>query len=226
MKSKKIILFIVEGISDQTSLALVLSKLFNNDTVRFHVVGGDVTSNHYTNANNAIKKVNDELKKFLDRNKFLVSDINQIIHIVDMDGAYVPENNIVEDSSVSNIIYKEKQIICNNVSKVIVRNERKSTVIDKLSTTSKIRKIPYSVYYFSCNLEHVLHNIRNAKKEEKDKFADEFTSTYYNHEKEFVDFIADKALAVDGTYLETWKYIKQETNSLDRHSNFHLVFKI
>ena len=43
MKTKKIILFIVEGISDQTSLALVLSKLIKTENVMFHIVRGDIT---------------------------------------------------------------------------------------------------------------------------------------------------------------------------------------
>ena len=35
-KTKKIILFIVEGITDETSLSLILSKLVSDSSVQFH----------------------------------------------------------------------------------------------------------------------------------------------------------------------------------------------
>ena len=37
-KTKKIILFIVEGINDETSLSLILSKLVSDTSVQFHVI--------------------------------------------------------------------------------------------------------------------------------------------------------------------------------------------
>ena len=42
---------------------------------------------------------------------------------------------------------------------------------------------------------------------------------------EFINFISDKSIAVDGTYRETWKYIEEDKNSLQRHSNMHLIFE-
>jgi hypothetical protein len=59
MKTKKIILFIVEGISDQTSLALILSKLVKSENVKFQIVNGDITSDRSTNVANAMIKVNE-----------------------------------------------------------------------------------------------------------------------------------------------------------------------
>ena len=38
---KKILLFIVEGKTDEIALGLILSKLFNDDNVKFKVVRGD-----------------------------------------------------------------------------------------------------------------------------------------------------------------------------------------
>ena len=56
-KQKKILLFIVEGPTDEISLGLILSKLFDNEDVKFKVVRGDITSDRGSNSQNIIKKV-------------------------------------------------------------------------------------------------------------------------------------------------------------------------
>ena len=105
MKSKKVILFIVEGITDKNSLSLILSKLLSNNHIKFHIVGGDVTTNKNTTIQNCITKVNDEINKFLSISKFKKTDILEVIHLVDTDGAYV-EDEFVKLDNTNNIIYK------------------------------------------------------------------------------------------------------------------------
>lgn len=224
MQTKKVILFLVEGISDQTTLGLILSKLIRDSTVGFHIVGGDITSNRYTTLSNALEKVNEEVKKFLDRNKFRITDISQIIHIVDIDGAYVSNEDIVEDSTVSRFVYKDNVIVGKNADIIRRRNEKKASILDKLSNTHKVRKIPYRLFYFSLNLEHVIHNIRDAKDSEKDSMAEQFADRFYGQEREFIEFIQNHDFAVDGDYKETWEFIKERNHSLNRYSNFHLYF--
>ena len=41
---KKIVLFIVEGITDEMSLSLILSKLIDDSSVQFHVINQDITA--------------------------------------------------------------------------------------------------------------------------------------------------------------------------------------
>ena len=55
MKSKKVILFIVEGVTDKNSLGLILSKIINTGSVLFHIVGQDITSDRFTTSNTAKK---------------------------------------------------------------------------------------------------------------------------------------------------------------------------
>ena len=64
---------------------------------------------------------------------------------------------------------------------------------------------------------------RNGEKNVK--YISEFAEKYEGKVYEFIDFISDKSVAVDGTYRETWKYIEKDKNSLQRHSNMHLIFK-
>lgn len=221
MKTSKVILFIVEGISDRDSLGLILSRLIRTKKIRFYVVGGDITSNKYTNIQNCINKVNECINKFLKDNKFIKSDILTVIHLVDTDGAYVSEKFIKEDKS-EKLEYTPKYILTNNKLSIIDRNIRKSKVLNKLCSIKSIENINYSMYYFSCNLEHVLHNEQNLQDELKSKYADKFTDKYYGNEKEFIKFLSESEFTVLGDYRCTWDFIKQENNSLNRYSNFYL----
>ena len=85
--SKKVILFIVEGITDETSLARILKEIFEDKKIYFQVVNTDITSELTNNNMNIITKINNEIKKSISRNYFKKSDIIQIIHVVDLDGA-------------------------------------------------------------------------------------------------------------------------------------------
>ena len=41
----------------------------------------------------------------------------------------------------------------------------------------------------------------------------------------FVDFIESDEVAVAGTYTQTWTFIREKTNSLNRHSNLRILFE-
>ena len=110
----------------------------------------------------------------------------------------------------------------------IDRNRRKAQVLIKLSRENKIHGIPYRIYYNSCNLEHVLFYIlEDLSGEEKMDLADEFAEKYEGNVEEFLKFISDENIAVSGTFQQTWKYIYKSntTNSLNRNTNMHLIFK-
>lgn len=48
---------------------------------------------------------------------------------------------------------------------------------------------------------------------------------YEGKVQDFIEFISNEDIAVPGTYKETWKYIEKDQNSLQRHSNMHLIFQ-
>ena len=41
---RKVVLVIVEGVSDETALGVALSKIFDKDTVYIHIMHGDITT--------------------------------------------------------------------------------------------------------------------------------------------------------------------------------------
>lgn len=98
MARKKVVLFIVEGITDKDSLELLLTELVEKDNqVIFQVVGGDITSDRDVSKTNIKNKITDIIKDGGKR-KFKPSDYRDVIHLVDMDGVFISEENIYKDS--------------------------------------------------------------------------------------------------------------------------------
>lgn len=225
-KAKKIILFIVEGVTDEASLAGIFSKLINDDETRFYFTEGDITSNNTVNSSNLKRKLTEHLKFFLERYHLQKSNIKSVIHLLDTDGAFIDKKYIEEDNTCNEFYYTLQSIKSKNILEVMERNNRKSNLMEILSKTNKVLgNVEYRAFYLSSNLEHVLHNRINVPKNEKMKLAEEFDDKYYGNEKEFISFISDSSLAVTGNYIETWEYIKRDLNSLSRFSNLHLFFK-
>ena len=74
-------------------------------------------------------------------------------------------------------------------------------------------------------MEHVLHNIsKNLSNEQKKDLSESFDLKYEDKLEEFISFINDSEFAVGGDYKQTWDFIKQGINSLNRYSNIHLLF--
>lgn len=83
-----------------------------------------------------------------------------------------------------------------------------------------VRSIPYSVYYMSCNLDHVLHNKRNSDSFTKENDAYDFAIRYKNNINDFIKFMCESEFSIVDNYNESWKFIEKENNSLNRYSNF------
>lgn len=224
-KSKKVLLFIAEGPTDEDTLSPVLKKIFHNEEVRFHIVHGDMTSNWAVSVNNAVKTVYQHVETERKRYGYQRNDILKVIHLVDIDGAFIPPDKIMYQK-VRDIQYFDDRVEASNPKRVQERNERKSQILNKLSETGKVGTLPYRVYYFSRNLEHVFHDRNgNLSDEEKVNFADSFADHYLTDPKGFISFLSNSDFTVPGDYNDTWTFIGKGLNSLHRHSNFHLLFQ-
>ena len=93
-----------------------------------------------------------------------------------------------------------------------------------IHSTSKVFALPIETYYFSCNLDHVLHNERNLEQYLKEDYAFDFADKYENKEEEFIDFVNDSLLYLAYNYADTWVKIKEDRNSLLRFTNFKMFF--
>ncbi len=225
MKEKKVVLFIVEGPSDEAALGPVMKEYFSSDEVQFVVVHGDITLKDNVSLDDIKKKINEQIEYIQRRYRYNFDDFIRIIHIVDMDGVYIPSEDI-KNADIEEVQYYEDFILAKHVQVIADRNKRKGDILFKLRKTGKIHEIPYRIYFNSCNLEHVLYGeLKNYSNEEKQRLSDEFADKYDGRAEEFVTFISEPAIAVLGTYQKTWDYIEKDKNSLHRHSNMHFIFK-
>ena len=177
MPRKKILFVIVEGPSDDAALSVLLSRFFDSNVVHVHVMHCDITTELGVTPNNIVRTIGDCVKKFAGR-LYKSGDFCQIIHIVDMDGAFIPNNAVVEDASAAKPIYSITEIRTRQKSGIENRNLRKRENLNRLLSTPEIWKIPYRVYYMSCNLDHALYGKLNSTDEEKENDAFFFAKTY------------------------------------------------
>jgi len=215
---------IVEGIYDQVSLEAVIPRLVVEGDVKFLFTKGDITTKNGVNTRNIKEIIHKEIRKFLNENHLVISDIVRIIHIVDTDGAFIPCDCIKHNQN-ENLLYLNDSIETSNVQNIIERNRIKTSLINKLISTPKLFGKEYEVYYVSRNLEHVLHDITDElENDAKNELANGFVDKYLDHPEDFIAFISDPIFAVEGSIKETWDFIKANTNSLKRFSNLHILF--
>lgn len=220
---KKIVFVIVEGPSDETAVGSILSHVFDRSRVFVHTVGGDITTQTPEDGDIAAK-VSAIVKGEASIYHWHSSDIEKIIHLVDMDGAYVPEEAVVADPNRRHIRYYENQIRTPDRDSILERNARKRKNLNKLIREKEMWKgVPYQVYYMSCNLDHVLYGELNMPDSNKVDAAYDFASRYRRDPEAFVEYMTDSPFSVDGSFRETWDYIRSGTRSLQRHSNLHLA---
>lgn len=219
---KKVIFIIVEGPSDETALGAIFRRIYDPNTAYVHTIHGDITTQNNINPNNIVAKIGNEIRKYAKEHYLSSKDFSQIIHIVDTDGVYIPDSCIIKDLNAQQAIYSENCITTNNIDNIIVRNSQKRQNLNKLVATNDIWNIPYKVYYMSCNLDHALYGALNLTDEEKESQAYDFALRYRDNIPKFRNFITNSNFSVMRPYRESWDFIKEDSESLKRHTNLGL----
>ena len=225
MARKKILFVIVEGPSDQQALSALISRIFSDASVYVHIVHGDITSQLGVTPANVLKRLGDVINHYLRSNHFHKSDLLRIVHITDTDGAFIPDEAVVCDSRAAHALYSEDCIRTRDEDSIRKRNARKSANLRKLYGISELAGAPYSIFYMSCNLDHVLYDKQNSSDREKEDDSYRFAIRYRNDLPSFISFMEDSPFAVTVSYPDSWDYIEQDLNSLQRHSNLCLLFE-
>lgn len=224
MARKKIVFVIVEGPSDEEALGVLLTRIFEKESVYVHINHGDITSKSRVNPSNIANQIENCIREYEKKNHFKRSDFKEIIHIIDTDGAFVKDGVIIEDQQAKKTIYSPSEIRTMNPHNIIDRNKRKRENILRLIMKDEICNIPYSIYYMSCNLDHALYNKLNSSDDEKEEDAYKFAKKYSKNIPAFIKFIQESDFVVKSDYRESWDYIQKDLHSLERHTNFGLCF--
>ena len=219
MARKKIVLVIVEGPSDEVALGMALSQVYDKDFIYVHIMHGDITARRGVSSKNIVAKLGNEVTAYAKSQHYKASDFKQIIHIVDTDGAYIPDDNIMEKENYLDIRYENDGIYTNNKASVMTRNQQKRDNLYRLRSCGIIWTIPYSLYYMSCNLDHVLYDKKNSTDKDKENDAYVFAKKYKGKVESFKEFICKSPVSVTGDYKGSWDYIEKDLNSVNRYTN-------
>lgn len=122
--AKKVILFIVEGINDKTCLGGVLEQILDSNEVRFQITLGDITTRNEIDAYSIKKEIGVVVKQFKDKYHLKAEHFMEVVHLVDMDGAFLTKECIYEEDT-DKVIYRDTGIYTNKVQNIRRRNEKK-----------------------------------------------------------------------------------------------------
>lgn len=235
-KSKKVCLFVVEGTADKTSLALPLQNLFRHffdpAHVEFDIMNGDITADYRTKPDTIIGKLGNHIREHLDTNKLRFNDLIQIILVVDTDGAFIPDECVIvgEREYKKYPFYLNDSIVTANSEaqeKIRIRNHRKVSNLRRIIDLPKVRAIPFCVYYFSCNMDHVFHDDANMDDDNKVSMAGNIEERYRKNYEGFIDYLRNSfPEGAEYSYHSSWRFIAEGTNSLKRNSNFVLFLNL
>ncbi|MGN0767704.1 MAG: hypothetical protein ACI4NF_08355 [Christensenellales bacterium] len=224
MPRKKIVFVIVEGPSDEEALGVLLNRIYDSKAVYVQVMHCDITTELDVNTSNVVAKIGDVVKKYAGRT-FKSGDFSRIIHITDTDGAFIPDDAVVEDAAAVKPLYSATEIRTQRKSGIENRNLRKRECLNRLSSASRIWGVPYQIYYMSCNLDHALYGKLNSTDDEKESDSFAFAKKYRDDIPSFMKYISESDFSVVGSYPQSWQYISEGLHSLERHTNFGLCFQ-
>jgi len=218
---KKVVLFIVEGANDQIALSVPLENLLTNENVKFEVIEGDVTADYI--GKTVVAKIGDCVNNHCKVNGYEKSDILEVVLLVDMDGAFIDPDLIIQDDTFLKPYYCPDKIYHPKPDNLIKTHAKKKHNLNHLiKLPHVIKTIPFSIYFFSCNMDHVICGDANLTQIMKSKAADSFLKKYHSDSAGFLEFFHSEDISVGKTYEESWIHIKQDENSLKRCSNLHI----
>lgn len=230
--SRKVVIIIVEGATEEALLYNRLRSLYADHQIRFNIVGGDILYDRegLTSIKPAIGNL---IKKEIKKSKYLPSDILAVLQICDLDGCFVKSDSIrIDNNQQQNVNYCENVIKVTNEKikyEIEKRNRVKSSNIEQLISVKQLvnSKYNYRIYYFSRHLEHVIFNEPNPSSGEKVKNV----RAHLQKSDEPIEVVMQEQLPPlnigfddDQRYKESWQYIKKDNHSLHRFTNVSLLF--
>lgn len=200
--------------------------------------GGDITTSPYVEPKNIEAKINSRFIKPVTKSEGIYpKKIVRIVQIVDLDGAFIPDKNVIalsdENADLDSPFYDGEKgtIETKDISGIIERNERKRKNLEYLISLSdkgiKIgtRTIAYEIYFFSSNLDHFINHDANMKGSKR-YMADQFVRKHGLDPDDFCKYFFDDQASIGRLgYKESWEEIKKGSNSVKRFTNIDSLIR-
>lgn len=204
---------------------------------------GDITSRNGINQDNVLPMllkmfIHPELKKHPAYE--YPASVQEVIHIVDIDGAYLDESRIVnaESGETRELPYYDDQnhiVIVKDRDTFIQRNMQKRENLEKLVNTKRLRitmskgeneakEKPYRVFFFSSNLDHVLFGKANNESYNKVGDARKFGNDFYGEPLKLASYFIHHPCATPaGNYFDSWSSLSENDCSLQPCTNINIL---
>ena len=227
---RKVLFVLVEGISEKISLKKSFELAFPTKRVLVEDFKGDITTNWSTNVDNIEERIYEEMWRRLKQNCLDFDDVAEVIQIVDTDGAYIEDRRVIQDELRPHPYYDAArgEIRTRNKIGIEKRNRQKRGVVDCLVECEDLFGIPYSIFYMSCNLEHVLHDNPNTSNDCKTRKSKQFALRYKDDLIGFVKFISESPFSVTGDFYDSWDQMRFDDyglNSIRQATNLGIAFE-
>lgn len=150
---------------------------------------------------------------------YLRTDFDEVCFLVDSDGVYTPDTQVIENLSISLTKYNDTTIECRERKTMILRNRRRRNNIADLLADRK-----YWIFYNSRNLEHAFDSSLsgNLRDTAKKRFALTTSSLYEGNSEDFIRKLASMNVSATNNIFESWKYLSTDNNSLSSCSNIFI----
>lgn len=256
-KNKAFVCFCVDGPSEKDALESQFSELFDevggiDINLEFRYAEfqgenhGDITTLSGVHPDNIERSIYKYYFKNKDKNSGLGwEDLTSIVHIIDLDGAYVddeisefsPEELMLADRLITkgkpkNTLYYDDHIAvrpvvnASAVSRMADRNKRKRQNIEHLLSIDSItigkKTVKYSLYYFSSNLDHFLYGDANLNGAKKMQYASDFSDEIDDADS-LISFFKENEFCTTYNFENSWNKLRKGTASLMRGTNVNLL---
>lgn len=240
--ARKTLLVLVEGPSDEDVIAGALRAMYSNrnvdgfpyhfDITTVRIYQGNAKQNGYIwNENTSMRQM---IRETIERYLMVTPertwhDISHIIHVTDLDGAFVDDSMIIKDESASKIKYDLHAMYSDNPDKTAERNREKKRSLNELIGVNRLTldkwSVPYRLFYMGRNLEHAfIGNVDNLSDKEKERISAQLETLFRTHPDTY-RVVVERLWRMQGglSWRESWNQVKIGDNSLQRGSNLYLV---
>ncbi len=165
---RSVILFIVEGPTDEMALGLIFTKIFRDKNVYFDVMHGDLSTaelfDESLEGKNILDYLSGQVCNYISKQPYNTADVNKNVWLTDTDGAYISEDKVIASSEETPCFFPD-HIETPYAEFIKKRNKCKARNTKKLQSREYItcqgKKIPLEAYYLSRNIEHALLGIEH-----------------------------------------------------------------
>lgn len=239
--SKKLVLLFVEGTTDQRVFTNVAEEM-TNEVLIFIVEPYNGDAFQINQSNSALDKIASRITEVLDKLHLTVNDLKSVYYLMDVDGTFIPDSDIIIDP----------EVVTENEFQYDPRNSRVNTATQTQQTNLKTRwsqkaqqielalanndvviddvHIPLHLFYNSLTLEHVLNGapIRGSqassiKSRQVTRFQRQLQKRVDNNETSYFTELKNffQSLQNGETVLESWEYVK--FHPWERSSSVYLM---